>query len=108
CFNYTSNNTDALCMKINTAGDTLWTKVFHSLANTNDNAFSVIQTVDSGYAIAGITQQTTVPYYQIFLTKTDGAGNHQWTKILSAVNTNFGVPSIIQTADSGFAMVQGT
>jgi hypothetical protein len=66
-------------------------------------AFSIVQTMDGGYALGGCTNSYGAGGYDFWLVKTDAAGNVQW-------NRTYGTPdddwcySIIQTSDGGYAL----
>lgn len=77
-------------IKTNSIGDTLWTKVFS--ISEGDLAYSVNQTSDGGYIIAGINN---------VLLKTDLNGNVTWAKIFGfyPYGRNY---SVQQIADGGY------
>jgi hypothetical protein len=77
-----SVNSPAFLIKMNAAGDTLWTKSFFS----NFSGSDVIQTKDGGYFIAGST-----------MIKTDSSGNLLWSKAIAGFNTDHS-NSVIETA----------
>ena len=74
---------DAWLIKINTNGDTLWTKTFEG--SGNDVGSSVQQTSDGGYILTGPG----------LLIKTDATGDTLWTK-------KYGGYSVQQTIDEGY------
>lgn len=65
---------DAYLLKLNSSGDTTWTKTFGTVMN--DWANSVEQTTDGGYIIGG-AYQTGVGY---FIVKTNPNGDTLWTR----------------------------
>jgi hypothetical protein len=69
---------------------------------TNDEgAWSVIQTSDSGYALAG--RKYSVGGYDMWLVKTDAAGNMLWNRTYGG--TSYGQAfSLVQTSDGGYAL----
>jgi len=73
----------------------------------NDYAFSVVQTPDGGYAIAGYTNSFGPDSPDFWLVKTDEYGDPEWSKI-------YGGPSgekaycVVQTADGGYAIAGRT
>lgn len=86
----------AIFLKINSAGDTLWTKSF---GDSTAIFYSVERTFDNGFIGTGIT--TSGAGSSIFLEKTDASGNTQWTKKISGINS-ISSYCISQTADSGY------
>jgi predicted secreted protein len=69
-----------------------------------DSAFSVVQTNDGGYAIAGETDSFGAGSRDSWLVKTDAIGNAQWNKTYGGTGIDT-VYSLIQTLDGGYAMV---
>ena len=68
-----------------------WEKTF-----TNAAGYSVQQTTDGGFIIAG-----EINYNDAYLIKTDGSGNEQWNQTFGGTDTDFG-NSVQQTSDGGF------
>ncbi len=68
---------DALLIKLDSLGDTIWTK---SYGGSNfDNANTVCQTPDSGFVLMGVTQSfSNGSASDFYLIKTDKNGNFQW------------------------------
>lgn len=104
-----------LLFKIDSTGNISWLKTF-SLGQYNI-AYSLIQTIDGGFAIAGVTKtMARVPFwYNAFLIKTDSEGNMQWNKTIGGLrgssgtgpdydNTDYSAKSVIQTADGSFIL----
>lgn len=91
---------DVYLIKTNANGDTLWTRTY---GNTGDDyAFSIQQTSDGGYVIAGNTDTCSAgDCSNVYLIKTDAAGNTLWAK---AYGTGYG-RSVKQTADGGYIIV---
>jgi hypothetical protein len=94
-----STSIDAYLIKTNDQGDTLWTKRIGG----NDVEFcnSVQQTTDGGYIITGQTQSFGAGLFDVYLIKTDVAGNVLWTKTFGGIYFN-GSYSTEQTTDGGF------
>jgi len=79
--------------------DTLWTRTY---GGTNDDqAYSVQQTFDGGYIIAGYTKSFGAGNADVYLVKTDSIGDTLWTRTYG--DTLFDAAySVQQTSDSGF------
>ncbi len=97
-YNPASTKLDALLMKINGNGDTLWTKAISDSTNYL-TILSVKQTFDHGYSMTGIAEGNSQNY--VFAAKTDSAGNLEWSSILWDSPNSEGT-SIKQTPDSGY------
>ena len=94
---------DIYLIKTNSIGDSLWAKTF---GGTNiDIGYSVHQTTDGGYIITGIKNwnllSPSLDSSNVWLIKTDGNGNEQWTKTFGGTNHDEG-RSVQQTTDGGY------
>ena len=58
--------------------DTLWTKTFGGIHD--DYGYSVAQTFDGGYIVAGQTQSFGARSSDVWLIKTDAKGDSLWAK----------------------------
>jgi len=85
-------------IKTDASGDTLWTRVYGRPGYAY--GYSVEQTRDSGYIVAG-SSMTNGSSYQAYLIKTDASGDTLWTRTYGGPN-NDPVYSVQQTADSGY------
>ncbi len=93
---------DVYLIKTNANGDTLWTKTFGG-AN-NDRGYSVQQTNDGGYIVAGYTESFGVGNLDVFLIKADSSGNILWNKTYGGANIDWAW-SVQQTIDSGYIIL---
>ena len=92
---------DIYLVKTNVNGDTLWTKTYGG-TNTEYGS-SVQQTNDRGYIITGSTRSFSVGARDIYLLKTDSAGNLLWTKTFNAIGDDIGTFAQ-QTSDGGYVI----
>jgi hypothetical protein len=95
---------DVWLLRTNDNGDTLWTKTFGG--SGNDYGYSVRQTSDGGYIIAGRTSSFGAGSNDLWLLKTDGGGDTLWTKTLGGSSNDWGW-SIQKTTDGGY-IITGT
>ena len=79
-----------------------------AIGGKNDDwGFSLIQTSDGGYAIAGYTKSFGAGSGDVYLVKLDANGNLQWTKTIGGPGDEAG-PSLIQTSDGGYTIAGAT
>ena len=102
---YGSGNEDVYLIKTNSTGDSQWEKTLGG--SDGDYGRSVQQTSDGGYIIAGQTASYGSGSSDVYLVKTDGAGNSQWEKALGGSNTDY-AESVQQTSDGGYIIAGGT
>lgn len=98
-----SGEMDAWLIKTDATGNEMWNKSFGG--TSNDFAYSVQQTKDGGYIVAGETGS----YGGIigaWLIKTDAEGNEQWNKTFWRGKVD-SAESVQQTSDGGY-IVAGT
>ena len=88
-------------IKTDSLGDTLWTKTYGGLGS--DLAYSVLQTSDSGYVVAGYTNSFGAGGFDVFLIRTDTYGDAVWTQTYGTSSNEIG-RAIDLTHDSGFVI----
>jgi hypothetical protein len=86
-------------VKIDSSGQVQWNQVYPG-PSFGATAESLVQTYDSGYALAGWTLANDTTSYSGWLIKTDSAGHVQWNQTFPG----HGLYSVIQTVNNGFAM----
>ncbi len=89
-------------IKTGPSGDTLWTRTYGGL--DHDLGFSVLQTVDSGYIIAGETYSFGAGGEDVYLIKTDASGYLEWSRTYGGTAGY----SIQQTSDGGYVIAGST
>lgn len=84
---------------------TEWNKTYGGTGN--DKAWSVVQTRDGGYALAGETNSSGAGLNDFWLVKTDAAGNMQWNRTYGGAGDDQAL-SLVQTSDGGYALFGNT
>lgn len=102
-YDTSSTSDSAWFVRINDAGDTLWTRTY-ALNNISYQLFlDVAQTPDGGYVGAGgVSTDTSNADY--FLVKTDSAGSVEWSRTYGGRAGDCAI-SVCVTPDSGYALV---
>lgn len=101
-YNPNSASTEMTCIKLNRNLDTVWSRQCYS--GTTHEAFSVVETFDHGFALAGYTTVNGTPNSNISVVKLDSAGNQEWSTYITTANfANCGY-SIRQLPDSGYVI----
>ena len=105
-YSYSSGTSDVnfWLVKTDSAGNKRWNRTYGG--TQEDKAYSVIQTFDGGYALAGSTESYGAGNADFWLVKTDGEGNlgqGQWTKTFGYGGMDVAY-SMTQTCDGGYAL----
>ena len=92
---------DVYLVKTDAQGDAQWTRAFGGVSE--EFGYSVQQTTDSGYIIAGSTASFGAGGYDAYLVRTDRDGDTLWTRTYGGASYDNGY-YVRQTADSGFVV----
>ena len=97
---------DVLLLKTDQLGNIVWTKTYGK--GFVEEGLSVEQTSEGGYIIGGRTVTGTYPIVEppisdVWLLKTDAAGDTLWTKTYGGSGNDF-CTSVKQTADLGYIL----
>jgi len=98
-WSYGSGEYDVFVIKTDTNGNESWTQTFGG--SSSDFSYSVQQTTDGGYIIAGKTYSYGTGESDVYLIKTDTNGNEQWTQTFGGSDWDAG-HSVQQTSDGGY------
>jgi hypothetical protein len=98
---YGAGSADFWLVKTDSVGNQQWTRTYGGA--DDDDAYSLVQTGDGGYALAGYTASYGAGSWDFWLVKTDSAGNQQWTRTYGGTS-NEQVNSVVQTGDGGYAI----
>jgi uncharacterized delta-60 repeat protein len=90
---------DIFLVKTDANGNVQWAKTYGGTGD--EEAFSVQQTSDGGYIVAGYTHSFGAGGYDAFLIKTDADGNIQWAKTYGGTVGDY-ASSVQQTSDGGY------
>ena len=103
-----TNSTDVCLVKTDSNGNEIWSKTFGG--EGSDRGYSVQQTTDGGYIITGYTEsfgnegyEDFTPRKNVYLIKTDGNGNEQWSQTFGGIGSDYG-QSVQQTNDGGYVI----
>jgi uncharacterized delta-60 repeat protein len=100
-----AGNNDFYLVKTNSQGEQLWTRTYGG--SDNDEAFSVQQTADGGYIVAGETESFGAGNKDFYLVKTNSQGDQLWTRTYGG-SDNDGASSVQLTADGGYIVAGET
>jgi len=92
---------DFWLVKTDSSGNMEWSENFGGTGS--DRAYSVIQTSDEGYALAGYTDSYGAGGWDFWLVKTDSSGNMEWSENFGGTGSDRAY-SVIQTSDEGYAL----
>ena len=90
---------DIFLMKLNSSGDTLWTKTYGG--SLIDYGAKVIQITDQEYIVAGYTNWDVAWESDLYLFKTDSIGDMLWSCTYAGYGQDMGF-SLYQSADNGY------
>ena len=96
---------DIFLIKTDANGNIIWAKTYGG--TNDDNAYSVQQTSDGGYIVAGMTWSFGAGDWDIFLIKTDANGNIIWAKTYGGTDDEEAY-SVQQTSDGGYIVAGWT
>ncbi|HWY39026.1 MAG TPA: T9SS type A sorting domain-containing protein [Bacteroidia bacterium] len=90
---------DAYVIKTKSNGDILWTRTYGG--NGNEAIYCIKPTSDGGYVFTGFTTSFGGGNNDIYVVKTNAAGDTLWTRAFGGANSDIG-EGIEETSDKGF------
>jgi predicted secreted protein len=104
-YSYGAGGSDFWLVKTDNLGNVQWNRTYGGPGE--DYGFSVVQTFDGGYAIAGSTNSFGAGVYDFWLVKTDYSGQHMWNKTYGGSGYDEAW-LIMQTSNNELALVGWT
>jgi hypothetical protein len=104
---------DVYLVKADAAGGKQWEKRFSAYPggipgqDSDDRGYSVEQSSDGGYIIAGWTHSLVEEQIDVYLIKVNSDGSKQWDKTLGGTGDDYGY-SVQQTTDGGYVIAGET
>ncbi|HEX7319007.1 MAG TPA: hypothetical protein VF399_01465 [bacterium] len=100
---YGADSFDIYLIRTDKNGDALWTKTFGG--PLNENGYTVTQTIDGGFLIAGWTQSFGAGNYDAYIIKIDPSGDSLWSFLWGGTSMDKGC-SVIEANDGSY-MIAG-
>jgi hypothetical protein len=94
-----TGGTDLYLVKTDVLGELMWEKTFGGAST--EVGFSVAQTADGGYIMAGRTRSYGAGVDDVYLVKTNTSGDVEWEKTFGG-EYNDVAESVVQTTDDGY------
>jgi hypothetical protein len=102
-YSYGAGDKDVYLVKTDSAGDTLWTKVYGD--TLIDNVFSIRSTSDNGYVIGGWSSSRSGDNrdFDCYIVKLDHDGELEWENYCTD-SSNCGAYDLVQADDGGYVL----
>jgi len=87
------------------ASSEMWSQTYGGIEV--ETAYSLVETSDGGYALAGTMNAYTTDNSDFLLVKTDANGNLEWNRTYGGTSEELAY-SLVQTSDGGYAIAGET
>jgi hypothetical protein len=104
-FSFGAGESDVYLVRCDCEGQQLWEQTYGGPGK--EYGYSLDETDDGGYVLAGWTSSFGAGRDDIYVIRTDGAGDTLWTRTFGGPDTDLGF-SVLQTSDGGYAVAGGT
>jgi predicted secreted protein len=104
CGSMNAYDFDFWLVKTDSSGNLAWDRTYGGKDEPNgENAYSLVQTGDGGYALAGYTLSFGAGRGDFWLVKADSDGNMLWNRTYGGTNEEI-ARDVVQTGDGGYAI----
>jgi len=101
-YSYGDGSRDIFILRLNTDGDTIWTKTYGG--SGTEDAFSITSLSDCTYGITGATSSYGSGSFDMYILKLMGNGDTVWTKTYGGEYLDF-ASDLIETSDHNLLIV---
>ena len=98
---YGTGSADFRVIKLDGFGELVWDKTFGG--SFGDDATSIVQTSDGGYAVTGTTESKGAGSLDMWVLKLNSSGGLVWDKTFGGSDDDYAA-SIVQTYDGGYVV----
>jgi hypothetical protein len=95
------DSADVYLIKLSSTGGIQWSCTYGD--SGDDQGYSVQQTTDGGYVVAGYTNSFHASRYDVYVIKTHANGGTYWTRTYGESNNDYSY-SVQQTTDGGYIL----
>jgi len=104
-YSYGNGNGDFYLLRLNSNGDTLWTRTYGG--SELESGESMALALDGGFFLAGYTESFGAGKKDVYVVRTDANGDTMWTMTYGGPEDDF-CHAMVATSDSGFVVAGGT
>lgn len=102
-YSYGPSNSNVYLLKTDSIGSTQWQRAYGG--NSEDEGMSIAHFLDGGFAIAGWTLSYGSGASDIYLIRTDSAGDTLWTRAFGGIDYDYGYAVV--TTPNKYSIVAG-